>query len=105
MSESPTTIRPRKNSPSTYVVSTREAGDLAPYKGSSVRRAKQTRAGRRSQEMCVEKAQSTRSATHLLSPPGATRFDMGTLLLPIVAIPMCVPMVHSKDAAGCFPLR
>ena len=42
---------------------------------------------------------------HLLSMPGATRFDMGTFFEPMVAMPMCVPIVHSKEAAGCRPLR
>ena len=53
----------------------------------------------------TERAGAFREVTYALSTPGATRFDMGTLLVPMVAVPMCVPMVHSKEAAGRFPLR
>ena len=43
--------------------------------------------------------------THLLPEPGETRFDMGILVLPMVARPRCVPMVHSKYATARLPLR
>lgn len=99
----------------THVVRAGEAGHLAPLQRSAVLRVEHTGARRAGSETrtraraqphrCAAGGGGKQGATHLLLVPGATRFDMGILVPPMVARPMCVPIVHSKYAAARLPLR